>query len=231
MPQETGISLFHRVQGRACEFNFPGRPLCPARRGLTSTPWGGISDFEIRMLKPIDIYVLVALLALPASVGWSQHERTSAAGTIPWTQAHFAASLLLPQAAMTRSLQRLEAVGLVDRRERRVNRAGAEGLLIYGVPYLVPIRLGPPTRGVPTAHAAPPLKALVSGEVAYVWPDEAGGTLGTSLEPLHPAVPAAARAQPRLHELLALVDALRVGRVRERTLAAREIHMRLFEDS
>lgn len=183
------------------------------------------------MLKPIDIYVLLGLLALPVSSGWSRHDRTPDGGAVPWTQAHFAASLLLPQAAMTRSLQRLEAVGLVDRRERRVNRAGAEGLLIHGVPYLVPIKLGPPTRGVPTAHSAPPLQALVSGEVAYVWPDEAGGTLGTSLEPLYPAVPAAARAQPRLHELLALVDALRVGRVRERSLAARELHARLFEDS
>ena len=61
----------------------------------------------------------------------------------------------------------------------------------------------------------------------YVWPDDSGDTTGTSLEPLHPSAPRAARSSPELHELLALVDALRVGRARERALAARELHTRL----
>lgn len=67
---------------------------------------------------------------------------------------------------------------------------------------------------------------LVAGGVT-VWPDEEGGHMGTSLEPLHPAAPTAARANAQLYEMLALVDSLRVGKARERTMAARLLHDRL----
>lgn len=166
------------------------------------------------MLKAVDIYVLLGLLAIPRDDAW--------------TQARFAADLHLPQAAMTRSLQRLEEAGLWDRAGRAVDRPGAEGLLVHAVRFLLPAHLGPPTRGLPTAHAAPPLRDLIASDQPYVWPMENGGATGISLEPLHAAAPVAAREQPRLYELLALVDALRAGRARERVLAARELHARII---
>ncbi len=167
------------------------------------------------MLKSVDIYVLVALLALPRGD--------------EWTQAAFAAQIGLAQPALTRSLQRLATADLWNRTERRVDIPGAEGLLVHAARFLVPPRLGQPTRGLPTAHSAPPLAAMILANSATVWPDEEGGHMGTALAPLHPSAPRAARANPRLHELLALVDALRVGRARERTLAARLLHERLME--
>lgn len=109
--------------------------------------------------------------------------------------------------------------------------AGAEGLLVHAARFLIPPRLGQPTRGLPTAHSAPPLASMSLANSATVRPDEEGAHMGTALEPLHPAAPRAAHANPRLHELLALVDALRVGRARERTLAARLFHDRLVEAS
>lgn len=166
------------------------------------------------MLKPLDLYVLVALLALPP--------------TPEWTQASFAGHLGLPQPALTRSLQRLAEAGLWERTDRRVDVAGAEGLLVHAVRFLAPARLGQATRGLPTAHSAPPLGRLIAGGTPLVWPDEEGGSMGTSLEPLHPSAPRAARANPRLYEFLAIVDALRVGRVRERTIAIAELHARLW---
>lgn len=58
--------------------------------------------------------------------------------------------------------------------------------------------------------------------------DGPGGKMrGTTLEPLHKAVPRAAANDPVLYELLALVDALRDGRVRERQIAERELTARL----
>ena len=42
---------------------------------------------------------------------------------------------------------------------------------------------------------------------------------GIELEPLHPAVPEVARRNPALGERLALLDALRLGDARVRTLA------------
>jgi len=47
------------------------------------------------------------------------------------------------------------------------------------------------------------------------------------VQPLHPGVPGAAQRDPVLYDLLALVDALRIGRARERALAEKEIGQRL----
>ena len=172
------------------------------------------------MLKPVDLYVLSGLLALPGPAGWASASEQA------WTQALLAAALYLPQAAVSRAMQRLEEVALVDRKQRTVRRSAAEGLLLHGVPYLLPVRLGPPTRGVWTVHAEPLRDALV-GDGAYVWPDEEGDDVGVAFAPLHAAVPRAARAHPSLHVFLALVDAVRVGRVRERALAAQALRERI----
>jgi hypothetical protein len=49
-----------------------------------------------------------------------------------------------------------------------------------------------------------------------VWPDASGEKLGYGVEPLHPSAPTAVRRDARLYEVLALIDALREGRARER---------------
>jgi hypothetical protein len=79
-----------------------------------------------------------------------------------------------------------------------------------------------------TAHAAPPLKAqIVEGDLPPVWPDAKGNVRGVTFEPLHKSAPAAALKDPALYELLALLDAVRDGRVRERKLAEKELSARL----
>ena len=60
-----------------------------------------------------------------------------------------------------------------------------------------------------------------------VWPDAEGGVRGITFEPLHKTVPKAVRSDSVLHELLALIDAVRDGRARERQLAERELSARL----
>ena len=54
---------------------------------------------------------------------------------------------------------------------------------------------------------------------APVWPHPKGESKGPSLSPISPTAPDVALADPVLHQLLALLDALRVGRARERDLA------------
>ncbi|HLY95055.1 MAG TPA: hypothetical protein VKP14_09435, partial [Gaiellaceae bacterium] len=84
------------------------------------------------------------------------------------------------------------------------------------------------TRGLPTAHSAPPLRdQFASSEVPTVWPDPEGTVRGEELEPLYRCVPQAARADAKLYEYLALVDAIRAGRARERELAVKELRSRL----
>jgi len=104
-----------------------------------------------------------------------------------------------------------------------------EEFLIHGVEYAFPVQRGETTRGMPTAYAAPPLSDQIAanGDLPPVSPDPDGKVRGASLEPLHKPAPRAARKDPALHELLALIDALRDGRVRERRLAEKELTARL----
>lgn len=101
-------------------------------------------------------------------------------------------------------------------------------LILHGVRYVFYVRPGEPTRGLPTAFAASPLDKIIStGQEIPVWPDPDGPARGYSLEPLDKCVPEAARRDPLLYELLALVDAIRIGRPREYKLAADELSRRL----
>ncbi|MGI4736645.1 MAG: hypothetical protein ACRYG7_15845 [Janthinobacterium lividum] len=94
-------------------------------------------------------------------------------------------------------------------------------LLEHGVPYIFAAHAGPFGRGIITGVSAPPLSQTLGNEPAYVWPAADGEVWGTTIEPLYAGAPAAAQRDNRLYELLALVDALRLGRPRERVLASR----------
>jgi hypothetical protein len=107
--------------------------------------------------------------------------------------------------------------------------------LIHGVRYVFIPDRGEMTRGIPTGHAAPPLsgKLLSSIDPPPVWPDPEGDTRGQSFSPLYRSVPIAVKNDPQLYELLALVDALRGGQTRERSIASRRLLKRLdrYHDS
>ena len=77
------------------------------------------------------------------------------------------------------------------------------------------------TRGVPTAAAAEPLKSrfLDDREPPTVWPYPQGKVRGLSLTPLYKGAPKAALRDPEFYSVLALCDAVRSGRTRERNLA------------
>jgi hypothetical protein len=70
-------------------------------------------------------------------------------------------------------------------------------------------------------------KFSASEQIPPVWPDPDGRVQGAAVQPLYASVPGAARRDPALYDLLALVDALRIGRARERNLAEKEIAQRL----
>jgi hypothetical protein len=60
-----------------------------------------------------------------------------------------------------------------------------------------------------------------------VWPDPEGSMRGYEFSPLYKSVPKAAAKDSALYELLALLDAVRDGRARERALAEKELLARL----
>lgn len=166
-------------------------------------------------LQPLDLMVLLALVA-PASRALTVRE--------------LAAALAAPKSLVGRSLQRLRAHALVseDAGERRINRILARELLTHGVRWIAPARIGKVTLGLATAHAAPPLSHRLPGDAdPVVIPLDEGPVRGRSVTPLHPCAGVAASKDQKLHELLAIVDGIRIGGAREREIATAELVARL----
>jgi hypothetical protein len=179
-------------------------------------PYSGIWNVVME-LKPQDLLVLFKQVA--------QSGRA-------WTYAALGDALGMSASQVHRSVQRCVTAGLAVSTGRGDWRGMREALLefsVHGVRYAFPAKLGPARRGVPTSFGALPLSADISsapGE-APVWPYPEGRVRGPSLSPLHRHVPEAALADPALYQYLALLDALRIGRSRERALAEKLLSERL----
>ena len=165
------------------------------------------------MLKPQDVVVTLALASVPPA------ERTYAS---------LAGMLRMSASETHAAVKRATASGLVDGATRAPRRSALLEFLVHGIRFAFPAVRSGLTRGVPTSYGTAPLAGLLHSDgPPPVWPHPEGTVRGEGLEPLYRAVPAAALANPALHELLALVDALRSGRARERKLAADELARRL----
>ena len=126
-----------------------------------------------------------------------------------------------------RAVARLTASGLLLP-SRMVHRRALSDVLVHAARHVYYVKPGGLTRGMRTADAAPPLADTVApADPPPVWPDPHGDARGYAIEPLHESVPAAARRDADLYALLALVDALRIGQARVRSLAAVQIRERL----
>jgi hypothetical protein len=154
-----------------------------------------------------------------------------AANREKWTVRSLQDDTGIPRSVIHRSVERLVDAGLLDTTNRSVNISQAEEFLVHGAKYVFPPAFEGEVRGIPTAWAAPPLKnelAPAAG-LSPVWPDPMGRARGIALQPLHPAAVEISRRDPALAELLALVDALRIGDARTRELAAKMLGQR-FND-
>lgn len=170
------------------------------------------------MLKPQDVLVVLKLAAM---------------GRRDWTYASLAVELGLSPSQLHSAFKRAIEAQLAIASEGVIapQFRNLEEFLVHGIRYVFVPERGELTRGVPTAHAAPPLKAhfKASGEPPPVWPDPEGKVRGMSFSPLYKIAPQAARRDEKLYELLALVDAIRGGRARERSLAIQMLSKRLAD--
>lgn len=136
---------------------------------------------------------------------------------------NLAESLSVSQSEVSKALKRCADAGLlhISGVEKRVNRSGLMEFLAHGLKYAFPPVRGSMARGIPTAAAAEPLKSrfLEDNEPPTVWPYAEGKVRGISLAPLYNGAPKAALRDPGLYGVLALCDAIRSGRIRERNLA------------
>jgi hypothetical protein len=170
-------------------------------------------------LRPQDVVVLAKLLAYR--------------GRRP-PMAQIGVDLSISSSEVHAALKRLALSHLVstDAMGNRPLRKPVLEFLLHGLKYAFPAKRGEVTRGVPTSYAAPPLNKRIQpgSELPPVWPFPEGQQRGVALEPLYRTVPAAALRDQFLYELLALIDALREGRARERKLAENELIRRLRQD-
>jgi hypothetical protein len=164
-------------------------------------------------MKPQDILVVLRLVT--AAEGDRTFPRLATALGMSASETH---------ATVNRAI----ASGLVDGATRTVRKASLLEFLLHGVRYVFPAEWKGVTRGVPTSYAAPPLRSQFSvGDLPPVWPHPEGSSRGEGLVPLYRSAPDAALRDPALYEWLALVDALRSGKARERRMAGEELARRL----
>lgn len=158
------------------------------------------------MLKPQDILVAIAGATLP---GGDSHAAFGARLGLSASQAHSAWRRL--------QLSRLASV------DREINRANLHEFMIHGMRFLYPMQTIGLVMGRPTGAAHPALlHDFPEPEVRWVWPDGKGKSRGMGIAPFTKFVIVAA-ANDDLYLALALVELLRGGSARERTMAAERL--------
>jgi len=166
-------------------------------------------------LRPQDVALLLKLMAHPSQT---------------WLGKDLAHSLHLSASEVSEALARCRFSRLLaaDPHTLTVHRQALLDFLCYGLPYAFAIQPGAPARGLATGASAPPLQQTFGPEPAYVWPGAVGSQWGVAVEPLYPQAPAAAAHDATLYALLALTDALRLGRPREVKLARQLLEQHLL---
>ncbi len=163
-------------------------------------------------MRPHDILILLKI---------------AAKGAQAWYMKDLSIELGISASEVSESINRSVFAGLLAQDKTRLMHAAVLEFLEHGLRYVYPQQPGALVRGLPTAHAAQPLNDLIQSEEAYVWPYGKGTVRGQAIEPLHPKVPEACLKDPDFYDLVALCDALRVGRAREKQLAVQELKKRI----
>jgi hypothetical protein len=170
------------------------------------------------ILKPQDVVLVLKLLSI---------------GERPWTYAQLAAELDFSTSQLYAAVQRALSSQLAARIGERIvpNTRNLREFLVHGLKYVFVPERGEMTRGLPTGYSAPSMQGFFSAdeEPPPVWPHPKGNVRGMAFSPLYKIAPSAAKKDSKLYELLALVDAIRGGRARERDIAIKQLDKRLNE--
>lgn len=164
-------------------------------------------------LNPLDVAVLLKIALI---------------NDISWKQKPLAEALHLSQSEISKSVSRCKFARLLDPTGKKVMKLALIDFIQYGISYAFPQQPGAIVRGFPTAHSAQPLRNLIHSRENYVWPSGNGNLKGQSITPLYPSVVEAVQKDTSFYEMLALIDAIRVGRAREKELAIKEIQDRIL---
>jgi DNA-binding Lrp family transcriptional regulator len=164
-----------------------------------------------KALKPQDIAVALRLAVDPRG-----------------TYLHLGADLSMSASTAHESVIRLQLAGLLRPESHNVNRHALLEFLEHGLRYMFPAKPESKVRGVPTAYSAPVLAKEIVADDVIVWADPQGSMTGRWIAPLVERAAELPTKCPWLYDLLALADAIRIGRVRERAKAIEKIKERLM---
>jgi gentisate 1,2-dioxygenase len=167
-------------------------------------------------MKSQDIVILLKLLLVEGS---------------EWRYAALAQSLQMSSSTVFAALNRATIAGLYHKNSKTIHREALLEFLFFGLKYVFPVEVGKLVKGIPTAHSALPLSQFIVSELdIYVWKSAYGTIRGQSIEPLYETVPQLVQTDPALYELLALTDALRVGKAREKQLAKEILTQKIMQN-
>jgi hypothetical protein len=148
-------------------------------------------------------------------------------GNEHWYMKDLAFELGMSASEITESINRSTIAGLISNDKKTLKKLAMLDFLKSGLKYVFPQQPGSLVRGIGTAHSAPPLNKEIVSEEQYVWPNGKGKIRGQAIEPLHKNIPEACLKDDKYYELMALVDAIRIGKAREQTMALRMIEERI----
>lgn len=163
---------------------------------------------EPTQLRPFDIPVALRLIEAPGQT---------------FTDLHTSLGISLSTAHT--SVERLRKTKLLYADQRRINHTAFLEFLEHGIRYAFPAELGHLTTGVPTGYSGPILSHDFVAAQPIVWPDPKGTVVGQSLIPLFPQAHELPARCPWTYEMLTLIDAIRMGRIRERDAAMKYLRM------
>jgi hypothetical protein len=186
------------------------------------------------MLKPQDIVILLKILSMMTLSKGHPDDSLS--------QNKLATLLCMSASEVNAGMKRLVLSGLLGPvfRGEVSNakiillpiKAACEECLISGVKYFFPVELGAYTRGIATSYAAPLFEKhiMLGDDPIPVWPYGEGDKRGLALEPLYSSVPRSLAQFPDqlFYELLVLIDAIRIGRARERNIAIKLLKEKIY---
>lgn len=134
-----------------------------------------------------------------------------------------ALELFISPAEITQSLDRSKVARLVNFDKEKVYKQSLLQFLEYGFQYVFPVISGRIVNGLYTSHSHPFMQNYFESNEPYVWPEVSGTGRGQSVMPLYKNAVKAAHLDATLYKMLALVDVIRIGKVREAKLAIKEL--------
>jgi len=163
-------------------------------------------------MRPLDIAILLKI---------------AVKGSEKWYMKDLAYELVISASEISESINRSVYAGLISTNKKTINKLALFDFINSGLRYAFPQKPGAISRGIGTAHSAPPLNNHIISNEQFVWPYAKGEMRGLSIEPLYPKLPEACLKDRPFYEFMALIDAIRAGKAREHELAAKILKEKL----